>query len=130
MGIEVEVVNKPEFEGYKKMTDEHYESNKERIIQIEKIQTDMVKLNTQFAEIINIERTKVNKLDNDVSDMKEVIIRMDEMLKNLDSKDKNKEQRISKFENEPREKYGRFIGWISAAAIGSIITYIMNIILT
>lgn len=130
MGVEVEVVTRPEFDGYKKIVDERNDTSKERIGQVEKIQMDMVKLNTQFAEIINIERSKINKLDDDVSSMKEIIIRMDGVLKSLDDRDKNKEERISRFENESRGKYGKLIGWISAAAIGAIITYIMNVILS
>lgn len=129
MGVEVDVVTKPEFDGEIKIIDERFVRGKERIDKIEDIQADLVKLNAQFAEIIKTEREQSKKTEDDVSDMKGIITRLDEVLKQLNENDKDKSERIAKLESEPKNKLDKISGWFFGSATGCIVGYVMNAIL-
>ena len=66
MGVDVDVVTKPEYDGRQSVIDERFNRDKERINRLEEVQADMVKLNTQFAEILKIERSKQAQIVDDI----------------------------------------------------------------
>ncbi len=129
MGVEVEVITKPEYDGRQKVIDERFDRDVSRISKLEDIQMDMVQLNAQFVEFIKLERERVDGISSDVTDMKKIITQLQEVIKNLNKSNDDNDTRIERLENQPRDKYDRIIGWFTCAVIGAVVSYLSSVIL-
>jgi hypothetical protein len=129
MGIEVEVVSKPEFDGRNNVVDERFGRDRERIECLEDVSKQMVNLSTQFAEIIKSDHEKALQVSEDINDLKGLSSQLSVVVQELQKKDEDKEARLKKMEEKPEQKYDRLVGWIGGTAVGALVLYLINIIL-
>ena len=125
--MNVEAVNKPEYEGRCRIVDERFDRGKERIEDLEEVSRQMVTLNTQFAEIIKSDHERMTCICDDVSDLKIVSTQLNDVVQELKKNDEDREKRLRKIESKPGDKYYKIAGWIGSAFIGAVIVYLFNI---
>lgn len=129
MGIEVEVVSKPEFDGRNNVVDERLGRDRERIECLEGVSKQVTQLATQFAEIIKADHERASSMVEDISDLKGVSSQLSVVVQELQKKDEDKEARLKKMEEKPGQKYDKLIGWILGTAITAVILYLVNTVL-
>jgi chromosome segregation ATPase len=129
MGVEVEVLTKPEFDGRCKMVDERCEREKERIESLEEASKKITELATQFAEIIKSDHEKSSGVCSDVKDLKDVSMQLSVVVTELQKKDEDKENRLRKVENEKSKKYDKLMGWVYGTIVTGVVGYLISLLL-